>query len=246
MAIAGTPEVSIAPQTESTPESVESPRQVARSALTAGLRDAEVRTLAELKRTRVLLRQAVDAAVACDAGRARDVTETASESDHIYEDVHERLMAVIATQAPVASDLRLAMALVHVNERVERMCSQCVNIATLCTEIGGNRPSDAQLSCLDAMAHLAEEQISEAARIFAERDLEGLAKIRKHDSEINERNRSCFGLAIDEGRDDARREAAFFVALMARAIERIGDNAVDIAQQANFAATGRLRIATGS
>jgi phosphate uptake regulator len=38
-----------------------------------------------------------------------------------------------------------------------------------------------------------------------------------------------------------RREAAFFVAMMARAIERIGDNAVDVGQQTVFAVTARLR-----
>jgi phosphate transport system protein len=59
---------------------------------------------------------------------------------------------------------------------------------------------------------------------------------------INESNRRCFALAVQDGDEESRREAVFFVALMARAIERIGDNAVDIGQQTVFAANGRLRL----
>jgi phosphate transport system protein len=47
-------------------------------------------------------------------------------------------------------------------------------------------------------------------------------------------------MAIEDGEDERRREAAFFVALMARALERIGDNAVDIGRQVVFAASGRF------
>jgi hypothetical protein len=61
----------------------------------------------------------------------------------------------------------------------------------------------------------------------------------KQDQEINERNRHCFALAV-QTRDERIRQAVFFVALMARAIERIGDNAVEIARQAAFVSTGQL------
>jgi phosphate transport system protein len=75
--------------------------------------------------------------------------------------------------------------------------------------------------------------------------VDGAERLRERDVAINEHNRRCFALAVEEGDDEARREAAFFVALMARALERIGDNAVDIAHQALFAAEGRLRPGLG-
>jgi phosphate transport system protein len=161
-----------------------------------------------------------------------------------YGEVHDRLLTLIACQAPVAGDLRLAIALLHVNERVERMGAQCLNVAKLCRAIPeGTRPSAAQLECLSAMAQLAEEQVAEAARVFAERDVEGAGRIRQHDLAINSANRRCFALAIEDGGDEGLREVAFVVAMMARALERIGDNAVDVGQQAAFAVTGRLRPA---
>ena len=60
----------------------------------------------------------------------------------------------------------------------------------------------------------------------------------KHDLGINEHNRRCFDLAVGDGVREAEREAAFMVAMMARAIERIGDNAVDIGRQVGFVVTG--------
>jgi phosphate transport system protein len=226
---------------------VEGGERVERIPLLRSLREAEERTLAEFDVVRDLLRRAVEAATAHEPEAADRVAADARDLQRRYDDVHDRLLALIARQAPVAGDLRLAIALLHVNDRVERMGAQCVNIATLCGQIPEReRPSSEQLNCLSAMARLVDEQVAEAARAFAERDVDGAAGLRDHDLAINEHNRRCFALAVTGGDDPARREAAFFVALMARALERIGDNAVDIGQQATFAVTGRLRPATRS
>jgi phosphate transport system protein len=193
------------------------------------------------------LRRAVEAARTGDAALADQVATSAGELERRYGEVHDRLLGVIARQAPVAGDLRLAIALLHVNDRLDRMGAQCLNVATLCGAIpAGTRPSTEQLECLSAMAELADEQVAEAGRVFAERDVEGAARIRQHDVAINDANRRCFALAIHDGDDEALREVAFVVAMMARALERIGDNAVDVGQQTAFAVTGRLRPARDS
>jgi phosphate transport system protein len=218
------------------------PVTVERAALEEGLRQAEQQTIAEFAVVRDLLRRAVAAAIEGDPAEGERVAADARELDRRYGEVHDRLLALIALQAPVATDLRLAIALLHVNDRLERMGAQAVNIATLCGEMpDGTRPSDEQLRCLAAMARLADEQVADAATVLSERDPRGAERLRRHDLALNEHNRNCFALAVHDGDDEARREAAFFVALMARALERIGDNAVDVARQAAFAATGRLR-----
>lgn len=218
-----------------------------RSVLAHALAEAEERTLGELEPIRESLRQAVKAVMTQDAALANEVIARASEFDRRYGEVHDKLLALIARQAPVAGDLRLAMALLHVNDRAERMAAQCLNIATMCCALpAGTRPSAEQLECLSEMAQLADAQVGEAARIFAERDADGVRRLRARDMEINERNRSCFAIGVAEGERAERREAAFFIAFMARAIERIGDNAVDIAQQAAFVVTGRMRHPSGS
>jgi phosphate transport system protein len=170
------------------------------------------------------------------------VVASAGEAESRYERVHEELLALIARQQPVATDLRLAIALLHVNDRAERMAAQCVNIATLCAAVPeGHRPSPEQVSCLTEMARVVDEQVGRAQRAFATRDVDSASKLRDLDLEINEQNRRCFALAVEIGADDARRQTAFFGALMARALERIGDNAVDIGRQLVFVVTGTLR-----
>lgn len=183
------------------------------------------------------------AASDCDTHRANQLIGRAEALARAGEQVHEELMALIARQAPVAGDLRLAMALVHANDRIARMEAQCVNIATLCNAIPNHEPpSRAQLDCLMAMATLVDAQVAEAAQAMRERDVDLVRQLHQQDQEVNHHNRACFELAVQEGADEARRRTAFFAALMARALERIGDNAVEIARQATFVVTGQLRI----
>jgi phosphate transport system protein len=224
------------------PVAQEPTRHAERSRLEHGLAEAEQLALDELDLIRGWLTRAVEAASTSQTETADDVKTWAGEAERRYGELHDRLLAVIATQAPVAGDLRLAMALLHVNDRIERMSAQCVNIATLWQVMpDGASPSEEQLRCLSAMADLACEQIEAARESFHERDLVAARALRDHDLGINEHNRRCFALAVSDGDDAGRREAGFIVAMMARAIERIGDNAVDIGQQLEFVVTSRMR-----
>ena len=63
----------------------------------------------------------------------------------------------------------------------------------------------------------------------------------RQDREINRLNREVFRLAIDIGDDADTREWAMTMVMVARAFERIGDNAVDIGEQTAFVVTGLFR-----
>jgi phosphate transport system protein len=221
-------------------------RRVLRQPMELAFRECEEHALAELELVRKLLRQAVNSIESADATLA-EISALADEAKQRYSTLHDRLLALIARQAPVAGDLRLAMALLHTNDRVERMAAQCVNIATLSTAFAdGVTPSPSQLECVTEMAELADRQIADTIQVFAERSADGARRLYEQDLSINELNRSCFRRGLADSREDDEREAAFLVAMMARAIERIGDNAVDIGQQAVFAETGALRAITGA
>jgi phosphate transport system protein len=213
-----------------------------RSRLQQRLDAAERAVLEELRAICDLLRESMLAATTGDRGLAEGVTGRASELERRYSEIHDQLMEVLALQAPVATDLRLAMALVHINDRVARMRAQCINIATLCCAMpAAATASDEQLGCLAEMARLVGEQTTRAAQILEARDVAAMGALRENDQQINRHNRRCFDLGVHDGTSETRREAAFFVALMARALERIGDNAVDIAEHTAFVVTGRLR-----
>src|SRR3954466_5334251 len=65
--------------------------------------------------------------------------------DGRYLEVHQSLLSLLATQAPVASDLRVVAALLHVIKHIERMGDQCVNIAKLVPLDGYDPPVDQEI-----------------------------------------------------------------------------------------------------
>ncbi len=91
------------------------------------------------------------------------------------------------------------------------------------------------------MSRLARIQILDAKRSFATRDVDLAEELARSDAEINRLNREIFQLVLEVGADFDSREWATLMVLVARCIERIGDNAVDIGEQVAFVVTGVFR-----
>ena len=162
--------------------------------------------------------------------------------DGRYLEVHQAILTLLATQAPVATDLRLIAALLHVMKNVERMGDQCVNVAKLIPIAGHEPPADERVVAnLVAMGGATRAEITQAKRAFTERDVELARDLVRQDDVIDNLNRECFQLALEIGDDSDRREWAMTMLLVARAIERIGDNAVDVGEQVAFVVTGLFR-----
>jgi phosphate transport system protein len=162
--------------------------------------------------------------------------------DGRYLEVHQALITLLATQSPVATDLRQISALLHVLKNVERMGDQCVNICKLIPLTGNEPPADAEMvKLILTMGKQTRTLISQAKRAFEERDVAMARDLVRQDDVVDNLNRECFGLALAIGDDPDRREWAMTMLLAARAIERIGDNAVDIGEQVAFVVTGLFR-----
>jgi len=162
--------------------------------------------------------------------------------DGRYLEVHQAILSLLARQAPVADDLRLVAALLHVIKHVERMGDQCVNIAKLVPLDGYEPPvHEPMLELLLAMGGLARSEVSQAKQAFATRNVELAHDLVRQDREINRLNRETFGLALEIGDDPDTREWAMHMVLASRALERIGDNAVDVGEQTAFVVTGLFR-----
>ena len=162
--------------------------------------------------------------------------------DGRYLEVHQSILTLLATQAPVASDLRLISALLHVMKCMERMGDQCVNIAKLIPIAGHEPPADERmLGNILTMGKAVREQVRQAKRAFEDRDVDLASDLVRQDDVVDNLNRECFRLAIEIGDSEDRREWAMTMMLIARAIERIGDNAVDVGEQVAFLVTGLFR-----
>jgi phosphate transport system protein len=162
--------------------------------------------------------------------------------DGRYLEVHQALITLLATQSPVATDLRLISALLHVLKNIERMGDQCVNICKVIPMSGHEPPADPQMvKLILTMGVHAKSLISQAKRAFEERNIEMARDLVVRDDVVDELNRECFQLALAIGDDADRREWAMTMLLTARAIERIADNSVDIGEQVAFVVTGLFR-----
>jgi phosphate transport system protein len=122
------------------------------------------------------------------------------------------------------------------------MGDQCVNIAKVIPIAGHEPPADERiLKDLLTMARQVKTQISQAKRAFAEREVEMARDLVRQDDLVDNLNREIFRIALEIGDDHDRREWAMTMILVARAIERIGDNSVDIGEQVAFIVTGLFR-----
>jgi phosphate transport system protein len=162
--------------------------------------------------------------------------------DGRYLEVHQGVLSLLALQAPVAGDLRLVAAVLHIIKNMERMGDQCVNMAKLVPLAGHHPPADERiLGHIQRMGEQARQQVIQCKQSFTRRDVQLAQDLVRQDDEIDQLNREVFHIALEIGDDPDTREWAMHMMLVARCIERIGDNAVDIGEQTAFIVTGLFR-----
>ena len=218
------------------------PHQQTRLHYQEELQGLEERALGGLDLVIQSLDRTVEAVQHQDTELAQLIVASDDELDGRYLEIHQRLLTMIATQAPVATDLRLIAALLHVMKNMERMGDQCVNIAKMIPIAGNEPPADeGMLRNIFTMGKQVRSLVTQVKRAFAERNVELARDLVRQDDVVDSLNRECFRMAIELGDDQDRREWAMTMILVARALERIGDNAVDIGEQVAFIVTGLFR-----
>ena len=128
-------------------------------------------------------------------------------------------------------------------KNIERMGDQCVNIAKLIPIAGHEPPADERLLKLpghDGQGGARPDPAGEA-RLRAIATWTWRATWCARTTSIDNLNKECFQRAIEIGDEIDRREWAMTMMLVARALERIGDNAVDVGEQVAFLVTGLFR-----
>jgi phosphate transport system protein len=206
------------------------------------LRELERQTLDGLEMVIGQLDRALESISYQDVELAAMVVADDDRIDGRYLEIHQGVLSLLARQAPVAGDLRIVAALLHIIRCVERMGDQCVNIAKLVPLSGYEPPKDKGiLDAIERMGQLARSQVSQSKEAFASRNVELAQDLVHQDSEINRLNREIFRRAVEVGDNLEMREWAMFMILVARCLERVGDNTVDIAEQVVFVVTGLFR-----
>jgi phosphate transport system protein len=216
--------------------------EVARAEYLEELANLEASALGGLDLVNVALGRTLEAVERQDVELAQIVVADDDRIDGRYLEVHQALITLLATQSPVATDLRLISSLLHVLKNIERMGDQCVNVCKVIPISGNEPPADEEMVRLIlTMGRHTKTLIAQAKRAFEERDVEMAQDLVRQDDVVDNLNRDCFRLALEIGDDADKREWAMTMLLAARALERTADNAVDIGEQVAFVVTGLFR-----
>jgi phosphate transport system protein len=192
-------------------------------------------------RAQQLLQQALKALADGDLDACEQVVRGDDEVDRLYLDVERRILGLFALQTPVASDLRLLTALLHINLHLERIADQAVNIAKITCLADGLPRNPTVLERLQEMGALAVGMVETAMRALADRDLVLARRLPELDDPIDELNRGMLEPVLSATEDRGLLEWGVRMYVVSRQIERIADNAVDIAEQVAFIVSGEFR-----
>jgi phosphate transport system protein len=187
------------------------------------------------------LRGALNALAQRDVELADDVISFDDDVDRLYLHIENEIESLLARQTPVATDLRLVLALLHVNLHLERMADYSVTIAKLTKLVADVEGDPALLQSLEEMGERAEEMIRVALDAFANRDLEAAESLVDLDELIDRTNRRFVERVVEVVGEPGLREWVLRMVLVSRTLERIGDHAVDIGEQVSFLLTAEFR-----
>src|SRR5918912_1420272 len=161
------------------------------------LRTLEEQALGALDMVVSALDRTLEALQHQDVELATIVINDDDRIDGRYLEVQQGILSLLALQAPVAGDLRVIAALLHVIKHAERMGDQCVNIAKLLPITGHEPPVDEEiLAKVEKMGALARSEVSQSKQAFLLRDVALAEDLVRQDEEINQLNRECFHRAV--------------------------------------------------
>lgn len=187
------------------------------------------------------LRGAINALEQQDTELADEVIAFDDEVDARYLDISQGIEQLLARQTPVAIDLRLVLAVLHINLGLERMADLCVTIAKLTKLTARLEPDEELVEAFEEMGSRGEEMLRVAMTSFADRDLTGAESLVDLDELIDRANRRVVKHVLELGNDPALREWGLRMIVVSRCLERVGDHAVDIGEQTAYLVTGEFR-----
>jgi len=187
------------------------------------------------------VRGAMDALARSDVELCDEVIRFDDEIDTRYHRIEKTVEEVLAQQSPVATDLRLVLAILHDSIHLERIGDQCVTIAKLTKLAAELEPHHDLVEGLTEMGERAAEMVRIALDSFSDRDVERARGLVELDELIDRTNRRVVSYILDLGGDSEKREWGLRMLLISRCLERIGDHAVDVGEQTAYLVTGEFR-----
>jgi phosphate transport system protein len=201
--------------------------------------EMELLTLGELAGTAV--QKSVEAVLQQDETLAERVIAEDDEIDRLYMDLEQQMLSLLALQAPVAADLRLISVVIHSSLHLERIGDQAVNVAKMQKVTKDLPANETILQQIGEMGHIVVEMVRVAMDALRRRDLELCLRLPKMDDPVDRLNRNMHFEVAKLADEPRALEWGMHMNLAARALERVGDNAVDLGEQVSFLVSGEFR-----
>jgi phosphate transport system protein len=183
------------------------------------------------------IREAMRCLVEQDIDAALRVVERDKEIDALEIETEKRVVQLIALRAPMAGDLRDAVAALKISGVVERIGDYAKNIAKRVPLLNGAAVEP--LSLLPEMARIATDMVTDVLRAFVERDAEGAVRVCERDQAVDDFYDSIFRTLLTHMMENPHNigQSAHLL-FVAKNLERVGDHATNIAEMVYYAATG--------
>jgi phosphate transport system protein len=184
------------------------------------------------------INRATTALLDADLSLAETVIAADEAVDAQQMDFEERSLALLARQAPVATDLRLIVTGLRMSADLERMGDLARHVAKLARMRYPESAIPAELrATVLQMGQVAERIVAKTGSVIASRDIAMASQLETDDDAMDALHRELFTLLLDEEWEHGV-ETAVDVTLCGRYYERFADHAVSVAQRVTFLVTG--------
>jgi len=176
-----------------------------------------------------------------DLGAVDEVISHDGELDHLSDSIEERIYVMLATQAPVAADLRLMVTMLRVNHELERVGDYMVNVAKAARRLQPVPLDPRVLGILEQMRDQAAAQLDLAVDAFSHREPTRVTDLPAMDDVMDDLTRELFRtiFAVNAGHEEAIQRAVQ-LALVGRYYERVADHAVNVGERVDYMVTGHF------
>jgi phosphate transport system protein len=184
------------------------------------------------------IRTTVAALEGHDAAAALGVIEGDAEINDLQAEALDLVIRTIATQAPVARDLRFILTLNHVGYELERMGDSIANVAKRVREVAPLAPLEGNVG-LGEMGTLTADLLADAMRALVDGDPDTARAVAARDDLVDNHYHRATARLVELAKaspDNVERAARLLIG--AHYIERIGDRVTNIAEDIVFLATG--------
>jgi phosphate transport system protein len=186
------------------------------------------------------IRAAIDALVRHDAEAALQVIVADAGINEVQRKISSMITATIATQAPVARDLRFLLTLDHVSYELERIGDHAASVAKQARKLAAEPPLEGYVD-VPLMGELAATLVHGILRALVDIDEVRAREVAALDDEVDGLYHRIFDEALALMRaDPANVDRGARILFAAHYLERIGDRSTNIAEDVVFLATGDI------